>query len=164
MAQTMNGGIVQAIKPAMKILSAIAPVSCARSPAPALMPTMATKTTRPRSSSTLRAAFGVLPKKRSRETTDDTITPDNSRPPAFPRPIEAPKAGNEIMPIRSPKIMPAESVRRSVAVLVLAMRPHISASSFTADFKPTTETISIRCSSVLRPAGIVTPPRSTLVT
>ena len=30
------------------------------------------------------------------------------------------------MPIRKPRIMPADSVSRSVAVLVRAMRPHIS--------------------------------------
>ena len=96
-AQTMKGGIVQAMKPTMKIFSATAPVSCASSPAPALTPTMATNTTRPRSSSTLRAAFGVLPKKRSRDTIEDTITPESSSPPALPRPILAPKAGNSIM-------------------------------------------------------------------
>ena len=60
--------------------------------------------------------------------------------------------------------MPTASVNRSVDVLVRAMRPHISARSLTADFRPTTETMSIRCSSVLRPAGIGTPPRSTLQT
>jgi hypothetical protein len=33
-AQTMKGGMVQAMKPTMKIFNATAPLSCASSPAP----------------------------------------------------------------------------------------------------------------------------------
>src|SRR5215207_906868 len=74
MAQTTIGGIVQAMKPTMKIFSASAPVSWDRRELPGLMPTMATKTARPRSSRTLRAAVGVLPKKRRREAIEETRT------------------------------------------------------------------------------------------
>ncbi len=72
MHQTMTGGTEQATKPIRKILSASTPVSCSSSELPALMPTIATKTTRPRSSSTLRAAAGVLPKKRRRDAAEET--------------------------------------------------------------------------------------------
>ena len=44
----------------------------------------------------LRAAFGVLPKKRSREASEETITPDTSSPPALPSPTCAPASGIEI--------------------------------------------------------------------
>ena len=57
---------------------------------------------------------------------DDTITPETSRPPALPRPTCEPKAGNWIRPIRKPRIMPTDSVSRSVAVLGRAIRPSMS--------------------------------------
>ena len=119
----MNGGIVLATKPARKIFSAIAPVSCSSSVAPALMPTIAMKVTRPRSSRMLRAAFGVLPKKRRRDTSDDTRMPDSSRPPALPRPTEKSPTGTVILPISRPSTMPADSVSRSVDVLGRAILP-----------------------------------------
>ena len=126
------------------------------------MPTMATKTTRPRSSRTLRAAFGVLPKKRSRDTSEDTITPDTSRPPALPRPTFAPKAGNWIRPIRKPRIMPTRQRQQVGGGAWARDAARHLAELVDGALQADDRRMSMRCSLVFRPAGIGTPPRSNL--
>ncbi len=134
----MNGGTVLATKPARKIFTAIEPVSCSSRVAPALMPTMAMKVTIPRSSRMLRAAFGVLPKKRSRDTSEETKMPDSSRPPALPGPTLKSPTGTLILPISRPSTMPPDRVSRSVEVLGRAILPSSAAALSTAPLRPVT--------------------------
>ena len=150
------------MKPATKIFSATAPVSCEISAGAGVDADDGDEHDQargPRGCCARRSACCRRSAAATRSTTRSRPTPAGRR--RCPGRPWSRRAGTAMAPIRKPRIMPSDErqqVGGGARPRDLAQQRRRACS--TADLRPPTNSTSKRCSLVLRPSGIGTPPRS----